>query len=134
MAKMLRTQRLAERIQQELSEMLLSEITDPALSGITVTDVEVDREMAFAKVFISALEGSERKEEILEGLERAKGFLRFQLAQRIDVRSFPHLRFKWDGTPERAARIESLLNSISQTEATRTAPETTTQEPDEDGE
>lgn len=113
MARIVRTQRLAERIRQDLSQILQLEVTDPALEGITVTDVTVDRELAYAKIFISALEGSARKDSVLEALERAKGFLRFQLAQRIELRSFPQLRFKWDPTPERAERIEKLLSSLS---------------------
>ena len=107
-----RAQRVAQRIQEELSELLLFEVTDPRLEAIFVTRVRVDRELAYANVFVSALEGFERKDEILDGLEHAKGFLRSQLAQRVDLRSFPHLRFHWDASPEQAARIDELLASL----------------------
>lgn len=96
--------------------MLLHEVTDPRLTGVTVTDVEVDRELAYAKVFVSTVEGQSRMDEVLSGLEHASGFLRFQLSQRIDLRSFPQLRFKWDPTAERAERIESLLASLADEE------------------
>ena len=109
----LRTQRIAERIREELSEMMLTEVTDPRLSGVTITDLTIDRELAYAKIFVSAVEGSERKDEILAGLDRAKGFLRYHLSQRVALRSFPQLRFKWDPTPERAERIEQLITSLS---------------------
>jgi ribosome-binding factor A len=95
-----------------LSEVLLFEVTDPRLQGIFVTDVNVDRELSQANVFVSALEGVEREAEILEGLQHAAGFLRSQLAQRSNLRVFPRLRFVWDPTPENAERIESLIASL----------------------
>jgi ribosome-binding factor A len=112
MARKIRVQRLAERIREELSEILRYEVTDPRLSGVTVTQVTVDREFAYAKIYVSALEGSERKSEIITGFESAAGFLRRQLSQRIELRSFPQLRFKWDPIPERAARIDDLIASL----------------------
>ena len=58
-------------------------------TGISITDVKVDRELAYADVLVSALEGSERWQEILEGLEHAQGFLRHELSQRVELRIFP---------------------------------------------
>ncbi len=55
-----RVQRIAERIHEDLSEMLIHEVSDPRLAGISVSDVRVDRELAFADIYVSALEGSER--------------------------------------------------------------------------
>ncbi len=103
--------RIQERIKEELAEILLYEVADPRLQGITVTDVEVDRELAYADIYVSALE-VERKDEILKGLEHAKGFLRTLLAQRIPLRTFPRLRFHWDDTPQRAARLEQLFELL----------------------
>jgi ribosome-binding factor A len=119
MAKPIRTQRVAERIRKELSEILLYEVTDPRLEGVTVTDVVVDRELEYARVFVSTVEGSVREEEVLEGLTRAAGFLRFNLSQRIDLRAFPQLRFKWDPTAERAERMEELFASLKEEEEDR---------------
>jgi ribosome-binding factor A len=107
-----RLKRIADRVQQELSEMLIREISDPRLSGVFITDVKVDRELAFADIYFSAVEGQERAKEIMEGFKHANGFLRHQLAERIDLRSFPHLRYHWDPTPERSDHIERLLASI----------------------
>lgn len=120
MVSKLRLQRINDRIREELSEMLIREISDPRLGGISVTDVDVDRELAYANIYVSAVEGSERAKEILEGLEHARGFLRHELSQRVDLRTFPQLRFQWDPTFERADRIEQLFASI-QDEST--APE-----------
>ena len=112
MVSKLRTKRIADRIREELSEMLLMDISDPRLAGVSVTDVEVDRELAFADIYISALEGSSRSQEILEGVDHASGFIRHELAARIDLRTFPRLRFHWDPTFERADRIDQLIASL----------------------
>ena len=114
-----RKQRISERIREELSEMLLQEVSDPRLSGISVTDVEVDRELAYANIYVSALEGSSRAQEILDGLEHAQGFLRRELSQRIELRTFPRLRFHWDPTYERAEKIERLITELHAQEETR---------------
>ena len=113
MVSEMRTKRIADRIREELSEMLIYEISDPRLSGISITDVIVDRELAFANIYVSALEGGSRSQEILEGLHHAQGFIRRQLAQRIELRSFPNLRFHWDPTFERAERIEKIIDSLN---------------------
>lgn len=107
-----RASRIAQRIKEELSELLIFDVSDPRLSGVHVTHVRVDRELAYANIFISAVEGSARKEEILEGLEHARGFLRHELTQRIQLRSFPQLRFNWDPIPEEADRIDKLIASL----------------------
>jgi ribosome-binding factor A len=109
MASGIRLQRIADRIRQELSEMLIREIADPRLEQIFVTDVRVDKELAFADVYVSAVEGVDRSQEILAGLKSASSFLRRALAARIELRTFPRLRFHWDPTPENADHIEKLL-------------------------
>ena len=87
MVSQARAQRVAERIKEELSEIVLFDISDPRLQDLFVTYVRVDRELAYANVFVSALGGSEVQAEVMEGLEHAKGFLRSQLARRIDLRT-----------------------------------------------
>jgi len=108
----MRIKRIEDRIRQDFSELLLFKLQDPRLSGISVTDVRVDRELSYASIYVSSLEGSERSEEVLAGLESAKGFLRRELSQRAQLRYFPQLRFYWDPTPERADHIEKLLDQI----------------------
>jgi ribosome-binding factor A len=92
--------------------MVIKEISDPRLEGIFITDVKVDRELAYAEVFVSALEGVSRSKEVIQGLDHASGFLRKSLSDRIELRVFPRLRFHWDPTPERADHIETLLASL----------------------
>jgi len=108
-----RVKRIADRIRQDISELLvMDKIHDPRLHQIFITDVEVDRELAFADIFVSAIEGIAREKEVLQGLEHASGYIRHELASRIELRVFPRLRFHWDVTPEKADHIEKLLASL----------------------
>jgi ribosome-binding factor A len=111
-----RLQRIADRIRQDLSEMLIREINDPRLHQIFITDATVDRELAFADIYVSAVEGSARSTEILEGLKHASGFFRRSLAAHIELRTFPRLRFHWDPTPENADHIERLMADLRNNE------------------
>ena len=77
---------------------------------------EFDRELAYADIYVSAVEGQERSKEILEGMRSASGFLRHELAARVDLRAFPRLRFHWDPTPEKADHIEKVLAEIRENE------------------
>ncbi len=113
MPSKLRLQRIGDRIRQDLSEMIvMGEIRDPRIAGITITDVTIDRELAYADVYLSAIEGSERAVEALQGFNSASGYIRRALSDRIELRVFPRLRFHWDPTPERADRIERLLADL----------------------
>ncbi len=117
MPSKLRLTRIGDRIKQDLQEMLIrQDIHDPRLTGVTITEVKVDRELAFASIYVSAIEGNERSKEILQGFASASGFIRKQLASQIDLRTFPRLRFYWDPTPERVDRIEKLFDQIQQQE------------------
>jgi ribosome-binding factor A len=107
-----RIQRIADRIRQELSEILIREINDPRLKLVYLTDVKVDRELAYADIYVSAVEGLSRSKDVLAGLESASGFIRRTLASRMELRAFPRLRFHWDVTPENADRIEKKLAEI----------------------
>ena len=114
MPSKLRLKRIADRIKQIISEMLVTgRISDPRLGSVYITDVTVDRELSFASIYVSSLDGKDSSATILEGLEHASGFLRSTLAEQIELRTFPKLRFFWDETPERAEKIERLLDSLS---------------------
>ncbi len=108
----IRIKRIEDRIQQELSELLIREVSDPRLKQIFVTGVKVDRELAFAEIYVSAVEGASRSTEVLEGLRSASGFLRRALSARVELRSFPKMRFHWDPTPENADHIEKILAEL----------------------
>lgn len=108
----IRLKRIQDQIQRVLTEILETKVNDPRVEGVYITDVSVDRELDFANVYVSSLDGEDRIEEILSGLENASGFIRYTLSQEVKLRVMPKLRFYWDETPDRADRIESLLAEI----------------------
>lgn len=118
-----RLQKIEERIFEELSTIILMEVADPRLNMVSITKVRVDRELAYANIYVSSLEGSENADEILAGLKHAGGFLRSQLARRMQLRHMPRLRFYWDPSPEHADRIDQLIASLHQDEENQDANE-----------
>jgi ribosome-binding factor A len=104
--------RVAELIQQTLSDILQFEASDPRLGGVTIVDVNIDRELMYATIYVTALGGEDDREEVIAGLESATGFLRRELARRVELRHVPELRFKWDETIAYAAHIDALLDSL----------------------
>ncbi|NKC13541.1 MAG: 30S ribosome-binding factor RbfA [Gammaproteobacteria bacterium] len=104
-----RIHRVADQIRRELSDLLGHKVADPRLNGGLINDVEISKDLAYARVFVIVPAGGD-KAAMIEGLEAAAGFLRRELAQRIRLRVVPKLTFTIDDTMEQAARIESLLS------------------------
>ncbi len=107
-----RQERTAEQIQIILSELFLKEVSDPRLAGVTVTEVLIDRELQHANVYVNALGDDERQEEVMAGLDRASGFLRSQVAQRLGLRSAPFVHFHWDPRLRYAEEVNDLLDNL----------------------
>jgi len=112
MVSKVRANRIADGIFRELSTILIMEVSDPRLGSASITDVTVDRELTYANIYVSSIEGSKSSAKILQGFNHARGFLRRELARRIPLRSFPQLRFYWDPSPERADHIDQLIKSL----------------------
>lgn len=109
----IRINRIEEEIKRELSHIINTEVKDPRINGlISITDVEVSGDLKYAKIFISSYASEKEQEQVLEGLEKAKGFLRTGLAQRVRVRSVPELIFKSDNSLEYGAKITRILKEI----------------------
>jgi ribosome-binding factor A len=114
MTSQARARRISDRIREELAILLQREISDPRLSMVTVTDVDVDRELAFATIYVTAMGPDERREEVLQAFEGAAGYIRKQLSAQVRLRQFPKLRFRWDPSQIRGARIDELLDMLDQ--------------------
>ncbi|OQY36195.1 MAG: ribosome-binding factor A [Anaerolineaceae bacterium 4572_5.1] len=124
MVSEMRLKRIADRIVEELTIILLRETADPRLDGVTITHIRLDPEVSFADIYVSALEGEDRSEEILAGLKHARGYLRSELAHRIShLRSFPKLRFHWDETLKKANRIDALIAQLDAEEIAKKSNE-----------
>jgi ribosome-binding factor A len=108
----IKQQRTATQIRTILSDLFLFQISDPRLTGVTVTDVNIDRELQHANIYVQALGDDSREDEVMTGLERAQGYIRREIAQRLQLRSAPHLHFRWDPTLAHAEQINDLLDSL----------------------
>jgi ribosome-binding factor A len=110
-------------MQRELAALLQEELKDPRLGMISVSGVEVSRDLAHARVYISVLGGKETVSETLGILNRAAGFLRHELGQRMRLRVIPQLRFLYDESLAEGARMDALIAAAL---AGRRAPESET--------
>jgi ribosome-binding factor A len=108
----IRQKRTADHIQTILSELLLRDMRDPRLHGLTITEVRIDRELQYADIYINALGDDSREDEIMAALQKATGFMRRELAQQMSLRTVPHLHFHWDPTLAHAERISEILDSL----------------------
>lgn len=130
----IRLKRINDQVQRVVTLILETKVNDPRVEGAYVTDVSVDRELDYANIYVSALEGEERAEEILEGLRNAAGFIRYTLSQEVKLRVMPKLRFFWDETPEKADRIEALIAEIQDEREARGEGDTSEETDAEDSE
>lgn len=108
----IKQERMSEQIRMILSELLLREVSDPALKGVTVTEVRLDPELMFADAYVNALGDESRQQEVMAGLKRANGFLRRQVGKRVRLRNTPELHFHWDVSLERGERMNQLIESL----------------------
>jgi len=106
-----RREKLGDLIQRELSALLQRELRDPRVGMITITAVDVSPDFAHAKVLYTTLDPAHIA-EAAQGLERASGFLRSQLARRIKLYTTPQLRFAYDESVERGDRLSRLIDSV----------------------
>lgn len=108
-----RQQRVADRVREEIADLLERRTEDPRLHRLTVTAVEVSADLSQAFVYVSSLSGVEGSREALAGLEHAKGFFRHELAGRLHLRVVPELIFRWDATLETGERISRILDELA---------------------
>jgi ribosome-binding factor A len=108
----IKQERMQDTIREILSSLMLFEVTDPALQGVTVTEVILDREIEYADCYVSALGDDSRQKEVMAGLGRANGFLRRELGKRLKLRRVPVLHFHWDITLARAEVIEQAIDRL----------------------
>ena len=106
-----RTHRVAEQIQQELAQLLRTEVKDPRVGMVTVTHVDVSADMAHAKVHFTALSGREHAKDTAAALARVAGFLRSQLAQRLALFTVPQLSFVYDASIESGMELSRLIDA-----------------------
>ncbi|MBN3859801.1 30S ribosome-binding factor RbfA [Neisseriaceae bacterium PsAf] len=108
-----RADRLEEQILKDVADIIYHEVKDPRLGYITVTDVEVSKDLKHATVYYTVLEDKD-KISTQDALESSKGFIRSALAKRLTMYQVPDLSFKYDTSIERGANISNLIDQINQ--------------------
>ena len=107
-----RTQRIGDQMQRELAQLIQREIKDPRLGLVTITGVDVSRDLAHAKIFITIMGQDDNEEAVrcnLRILNEAAGFLRMQLGKSMKLRSVPQLHFNYDASIRRGVELSSLI-------------------------
>lgn len=108
-----RTQRVGGQIQRELAQIIQQEVRDPRVGFITISEVEVSRDLGHAKIFVTLLDPKQDVVETLRALNKAGGFLRKLLGKRIVMRVVPELHFVYDNSLDTGARVDALLHRVA---------------------
>ena len=113
----IRPERVANLMKREIADILANELRDPRLGAmVSVTDVEVTSDLSFARVYVSVLASDPERDRTLDGLAHAAGFVRRALAPRLGLREVRELRFLFDDSLEKGARVDELLRRIERGE------------------
>ena len=115
-----RLTRINEEMRREISEVIRTEIKDPAVQDVMISVVAVDttNDLKTAKVYISVLQDN-KKQEALAGLQKAQGFIRKEIARRINLRNTPELLFRLDESIERGIEMSKLINDVMAKDSVR---------------
>ncbi|WP_262122415.1 30S ribosome-binding factor RbfA [Anaerococcus sp. Marseille-Q5996] len=110
--KKIRTERIGAEIQKELSKIIRDDLNDPRLSDtarVSVIEVKVTNDLSFADCYISVLGDTSKKDDVLDALNQAKGYIKVLIGDRMRLRSMPEFRFKLDESIEYGAYMEKLI-------------------------
>ncbi len=110
-----RQARVGDLLKQTIAEMILRRVKDPRVEGITITGVDVSVDLKNARIYFCVLDSS-RKEEAMEGLKSATGFMRRELKKELSLRAVPSLFFSYDESFDYGSRIDGILETIGKHE------------------
>ncbi len=113
-----RPERVQEALRQEISKVVLEEIKDPRIGFLTITKVEISKDLRYAKVYFSVLGGAKEKALASKGLNSAKGYIKGVVADRIKLRLVPELSFRIDESIEHTEEIYNMFKKIKKKEST----------------
>ena len=114
---------VAEEIQQIVSVLIQRELKDPRIGFVTVTQVEVTQDLKYARIFVSVMGTPEEQKATMEALASGRGFIRREIASRLEIRAVPEIQFRLDRGIEYSDRINRLLNELKEAEAATAADE-----------
>ena len=104
--------RVGELLKEEISQIVLREMKDPRIGFVSVTDVVVSGDLRHAKVFISVYGTDKEKEETLEGLQQAQGFVRKLVGERVKIHHTPEIIFRYDDSIEKGVHISEIIKDL----------------------
>ncbi|WP_299495486.1 30S ribosome-binding factor RbfA [uncultured Shewanella sp.] len=108
-----RTRRIAQQLQQELAQVLQRDMKDPRIGMVTVNDVDVSRDLSYAKVYVTFFDEDEKRvQDKLAALETAAGYVRSLVAGRMKLRVMPELRFIYDASLVEGMRMSNLVSRV----------------------
>lgn len=116
-----RTERIAEQIREELSQMLATEVSDPGVGLVTVTRVKVTADLSLARIYWTIIGDAAERKKTDKALKRTIPYLRHLLASRMTLRRVPELTFQFDESVAAQDRIERILQELHQEDAKRAA-------------
>ena len=109
----IKIERINHMIMEEVSKILMLEVKDERFKFVTVTDCDTSNDLSYCKVYVTVLE-QEKKEETLKALNNASGFIRGELAKRIEIRNIPELKFIYDESVFYGEKIDKIIDEINE--------------------
>ncbi len=119
-----RIRRIGEQIRRELADLIRSELHDPRLTLASMTSIEVSRDLAHARVYVTVVCEPEARSGMVDELNRAAPLLRRELGRRMHIRTVPKLEFRYDEVVEHGARLSALIDAAVASDASRHHDET----------
>ncbi|SFL75775.1 30S ribosome-binding factor RbfA [Salibacterium qingdaonense] len=109
-----RADRVGEQIKKEMADILAREVKDPRVQFVTVTDVDVTGDLQQARVYVTVLGSEEDQENTIQALQKARGFIRSEIGNRVQLRKTPEISFYFDESIDYGNRIERLLKDLNE--------------------
>lgn len=112
-----RSRRVAEQVKRLVSTIIRLGINDPRVGGVTLSEVEVSRDLAHAKIYVVPMFGTKHPEEVVDALNHASGFIRSELGKQLKARLIPTLNFVYDQSFDKADELSRLINKAIASDA-----------------
>lgn len=109
----IKIERINHMIMEEVSKILMLEVKDERFKFVTVTDCDTSNDLSYCKVYVTVLE-QEKRDETLKALNNASGFIRGELAKRIEIRHIPELKFIYDESVSYGEKIDKIIDEINE--------------------
>jgi ribosome-binding factor A len=108
-----RSERVSSKIREEISQVLMRDVKDPRIKNITITDVKMNNDLKKARIYYCLAGDDNQKQDAAQGLKSAMGFIKREMANRLDLRYMPEFQFYFDESLDTGSRIDQLLEKIS---------------------